>query len=87
MQVIGARDPATKGWPITVTIMHASGESEQQEALNLIGVMNQLGDEGWELVGAPETQHAVVDMRSHDGGYRETARWVHRRFWLKREVE
>lgn len=67
--------------------MHASGDSEEQEAQNLIGVMNGLGAEGWELMGAPETQNAVVDMRSHDGSYRESARWVQRRFWLKREVE
>ncbi len=87
MQVIGVRDPAKQGWPIKVKILHPSGESEEQEALNLIGIMNMLGAEGWELTAAPETQNAVVDMRGHDGTYRESARWVQRRFWLKREVE
>ena len=88
MQVIGVRDPSAQGWPIKVKILHASGESEEQEAAaNLIGVMNRLGAEGWEILGAPENQNVVADLRSHDGSYRESSRWVQRRFWLKREVE
>jgi hypothetical protein len=66
--------------------MHSTGESEAREAANLLDVINALGADGWELMGAPETQNAIVPIRTHDGGYNESARWVQRRFWLKREL-
>jgi hypothetical protein len=86
MQIVVNRDPGQDKWPVTLGYFQGAGEFVPLPTDDIGEVLDSFGLEGWELVGPPETQHAVAGTPSFGGAFIDRAFWVERRFWLKREL-
>jgi hypothetical protein len=51
---------------------------------NITALLNELGRDGWELVGAPSDLNAVYSYQAANSTWHDRAYFVERRFWLKR---
>lgn len=71
-------------WPTSAKVEINDGETVDLGSMTPIGALTKLGGDGWELVGAPEVQNAVLPVKDSDGVSLDRAFWVERRFWFKR---
>jgi len=46
--------------------------------------VNDLGAEGWELVGPPTVANAVFTYKAATGVFHDKANWVEMTYWFKR---
>lgn len=83
-QLVVVREPSPDDWPVTATFYDGDGQSVPLDGSDPVAMLNKLGTDGWELVGAPEVFSVVATHTDSGGGRRDRAYWVERRFWLKR---
>lgn len=95
MAVAHIRDWSSPGFPNEVWVWgpHDSDGSQVPtgEGFSILRLLDDLGSEGWELVGPPAHFNLVgqVAVRASDGAPSQAdgAYWHRREFWLKRAVE
>lgn len=83
-------------WPIKYTLFEGGHPGvEPTPESGLIGLLDQLGSQGWELLGAPEVYSYAYPMKNKgkknpgavaEDFYNTSSDWVSRRFWFRREV-
>jgi hypothetical protein len=56
----------------------------KREGGRLTAVLNELGADGWELVGPPTTANGVFTYKASTDVYHDKAVWMEQTFWFKR---
>jgi hypothetical protein len=81
-------DPGADGMPIYGWLAHPTDTKWQElgKIESVVPLINQLGAEGWEMVGSPVSQSAVFTYKAANETWHDRAYWVVRDFWFKREV-
>lgn len=84
-EILVVREPTPRSeWPITATVYYGDGRATSVDGDNPVVILNDLGRDGWELVGPPEVLNVVAAHVDSGGLSRDRAYWVERRFWLRR---
>jgi hypothetical protein len=80
------RDPAYADAP-TYGYLALPGDANWKElgvVVNTTLALNDLGKQGWELVGPPNDLNTVFTYKASNDTYHDRAHFVERDFWLKR---
>ena len=78
------KDPAHAQNPVRAWLTLPG--KEQEEVTDHKGLVNELGSEGWEMVGPPDMLNAVFTYHASNDTWHDRAYWVEAWFYFKREV-
>jgi hypothetical protein len=79
------REPKPGGdWPIRAFLHLELQGAVEITYTDTVALINDLGRQGWELLGPPEVVNVAAVHTDSGGLHRQRAYWVERRFWLKR---
>jgi hypothetical protein len=85
LQLAISREPSPGQWPISSWLHRGQGrDPEEVKGTDPATLLNELGRDGWELVGPPEVLSVISTHVDSGDTSREREHWVERRFWLKR---
>jgi|GEM_PF-4566966 len=84
-----ARDPAQEGLPVHGWFALPGDDDWRSlgEMKNTLEFLNQLGSEGWEMVGGPTVQSAVFTYKAASDVWHDRGSWIEKDYAFKREVE
>lgn len=75
----------TDTWTVKPWVMFPGGEWQELENTSLVGTLQELGDEGWELIGMPSRENVAIPATNPVGTYLGMqAEWLTLDFILKR---
>ena len=78
------RDPQDKDSIKLWVQRTGEGKWEEQESNEFWQLLDDLGAEGWELVGSPEVANGVFTYKASTGVWHDKSVWLEKTYLLKR---